>query len=82
MEKRWRLKPIITESHMARVHKQRQTQEEKEETLEHKSSKGLVSVKGENNLEELDGVGVRQKKEEKGGIKTVFDSLYQGMIHL
>jgi hypothetical protein len=42
----------------------------------------LVSVKGENDLEELDGVGVGQKKEEKGGVKTVFDSLYQGMIHL
>ncbi len=82
MEKKWRLKPIIMESHMARIHKQCHTQEEKEESLEHKSSKGLISVKGENDLEELYGVGVGQKEKQEGCIKTVFDTLYQGVIHL
>ncbi len=67
---------------MARIHKQRHTQEEKEEPLEHKSSKGLTSIKGEDDLEELNGIRVGQKKEEKGCVKTVFDPLYQGMIHL
>lgn len=61
---------------MARVHKQRHTQEEKEEPLEHKTRKGLTSVKGEHCLEELNCVGVGQKEKQQGCVKTVFDALY------